>query len=148
MADGSDQAGISPGRPVVVRPGRLRLLQRIEFALWSTSLPKDTDVVLKDAISQLTLFKINPAVRIEVAGHAVENEGVAGKRLAQQRCDRVRTALIRLGVDGHRLIAVGHAWEKPDPPPDWSVAPVAPWNPTPSPPKPSVTLEFIDDPSQ
>jgi hypothetical protein len=31
--------------------------------------------------------------------------------------------------------------------PEWGVAPVAPWNPTPPPPKPFVTLVFIDDPS-
>jgi outer membrane protein OmpA-like peptidoglycan-associated protein len=142
LTDGGEEAGVPPARRVIVGPDPLGILESVPFEPGSAKLPKNADVILRAVVTFLA--RVKPGVRVEVAGHAVAKEGAAGTKLAQQRADRVRAALIGLGIDAERLVAVGHAWEEP--PPE-SVAPAAPWNPVPPPPPPDVRFVFIDDPT-
>jgi OOP family OmpA-OmpF porin len=62
----------------------------------------------------LGVLKDNPELKFEIDGHT-DNSGTAPHNLtlSQQRADAVREQLIKMGVDGSRLIAKGFGDSKP-----------------------------------
>src|SRR5262249_953253 len=86
----------------------VRVLVSIPFASGSARIPGDARTTLA-AVAEALASGVLP--RLEVAGYADAREGPAAARLARQRAERVRDALVALGVDPKRLTAVGHGTE-------------------------------------
>src|SRR6185436_14923290 len=86
------------------------ILHRIPFEPKSATIRKDFEPML-EAVAELVTKRVKG--KVEIQGHADASEGAAGKRLARERAEAVRKALIELGVDSARLVAVGYGSQKP-----------------------------------
>jgi outer membrane protein OmpA-like peptidoglycan-associated protein len=80
------------------------MLNTIPFAVGSTQVQKDVEPMLREIVETLAH---HPSMTLEVDGHADATEGTDPARLATDRAEHVRSALVGLGVDGTRLQAVG-----------------------------------------
>jgi outer membrane protein OmpA-like peptidoglycan-associated protein len=116
-ADGDVGDAHAPSFPVrpLIWAGPERIYPTIHFAPGSTVIPKDNEPLL-DAMATAILSKRVDGT-VEVQGHADPSEGAAAKRLATERAERVRNALIARGVDPSRISAVGYGSRNPLVPP-------------------------------
>jgi outer membrane protein OmpA-like peptidoglycan-associated protein len=105
-----DEDGCPDKGRVIVRRGKLEILDNIYFAAGSRAVPA-VAAQLMDAIA--ATIKGNPQLRsIEVQGHAAANESDA-VGLAVARAQAVRDQLVSRGVQRDRLIARGYGAQKP-----------------------------------
>jgi outer membrane protein OmpA-like peptidoglycan-associated protein len=87
------------------------IIPQIHFAPHVTKLSGGDKDTLKEIAD---LLAVEPLIRrVSVQGHADRTEEPFAKRLSVERAQHAREALIRLGVDPSRLVAVGYGAERP-----------------------------------
>jgi len=85
----------------------------IRFAGGSATMHKDSQVLLDETARVLQEYR---GVRLRIEGHADDGAGKKDNmRLSQARAEAVRDYLIGKGVDGGRLVAIGHGDTRPLP---------------------------------
>ncbi len=97
---------------VVVTKSQIVINEKVEFALNSARIKKESDGLL-DEVAKILVD--NPSIaKVEVQGHT-DTTGPAkiNKRLSQQRADAVMQALIKRGVAKERLVAKGFGGDEP-----------------------------------
>ena len=110
--DDDDGCPDSGGQATVVAGGRIELPEQLQFELDKSTLSKKTEEALVLVAEKL---KSNPGVkRVRIEGHADKAEpSKKAQALSQSRADAVREFLMRRGVDGERLQAVGYGAARP-----------------------------------
>jgi outer membrane protein OmpA-like peptidoglycan-associated protein len=97
---------------VEVAANEIKIKKQIHFETNSAKINPDSTALVEeiaDVINRTTRIK-----RVEIQGHTDNTGGKDhNKTLSQQRANTVREALIALGVDGGRVVAVGYGQEKP-----------------------------------
>jgi len=94
-----------------IRKGTRLILRNLYFKYNSARLLKESDYEMKRL---LNLMKKNPAMKIEVSGHT-DNIGSLkfNKELSLKRAQAVKVYMIKNGLKGDRVTAVGYGFEKP-----------------------------------
>jgi outer membrane protein OmpA-like peptidoglycan-associated protein len=111
-----DRGGDGDGCPergrAEYRRGRMVVHGKIRFKTDSAELADSSDPILDDVARDMKRHKEIRTLRVE--GHS-DNKGDAAynKKLSQERARSVRAALIRRGVPGSRLEAVGYGEVRP-----------------------------------
>ena len=106
-ADGCPDA---PPARVRVSRQRIELLEAVTFEVGTSTLVGDPAVL--DDIAQV--LKDAPGMRIRIEGHTdSEGEAATNLQLSERRAGAVRVALVRRGIDGGRIEAVGLGEEQP-----------------------------------
>lgn len=87
-------------------------LNGVQFELNSSILKGDTTAALNEAVVTL---RANESAKVEVAGHT-DSTGDAKYNLwlSQRRAETVRTFLMKAGIDGERITAVGYGEAEPE----------------------------------
>ncbi|MEQ8276220.1 MAG: OmpA family protein [Deltaproteobacteria bacterium] len=103
-----------PDQPKVVRVTgrRIEILDKVYFKRGRATILKKSLPTLDDLARTL---KSNPQIRkLEISGHT-DNRGASrlNKLLSERRAKAVRVYLMKRGVSGDRLVAVGYGEEKP-----------------------------------
>jgi outer membrane protein OmpA-like peptidoglycan-associated protein len=84
----------------------------ITFTVRSSTIPTESEPLLTG------LAQVARDHRIRIDGYADASEGAAGRRLALERAEHVRAALVERGVDPSHLTVVGNGADSPlDPTP-------------------------------
>lgn len=87
------------------------VLQGITFQVNSSYLMRDSEVLLHEVVEALKAQKTS---KIVIQGHTCDlGEAKYNKWLSQRRANRVLEFLVRHGIDGGRLLAVGYGEEQP-----------------------------------
>jgi outer membrane protein OmpA-like peptidoglycan-associated protein len=107
--DGCPDEG--PAR-VIVENGRIRILENIRFRHGSSEIDSESNSILNQVA--LTM-KANPSIkRVRVEGHTDETgTHELNMQLSRQRAEAVREYLVKRGVKGDRLTAVGYGPDRP-----------------------------------
>jgi OmpA-OmpF porin, OOP family len=107
--DGCPDKGASN---VKIEEGKLVILKKIFFDTNKATIKKQSNAILGEVAGALMSHREIKKVRIE--GHT-DSQGKAekNKTLSQKRAEAVREWLIKKGVDGDRMVAVGYGPEKP-----------------------------------
>jgi outer membrane protein OmpA-like peptidoglycan-associated protein len=105
-----DEDGCPDRGRVIIRRGRLEILDKIYFASGKSTVQPISSPLL-DAIA--ATLNGNPQITsVEVAGHAVDDEANPGG-LASARAAAVHDALVARGVSGARLVKQGYSTTRP-----------------------------------
>jgi len=101
-----------PEPKVVVRKGKIEILEKVQFATGSADLADESTSLLDEVAA--TLKKTPEIKKVRVEGHTDNTGGAAmNKGLSQRRAESVRAYLIKQGVDAGRLTAKGYGQSKP-----------------------------------
>lgn len=112
MDGDKDDDGCPDNAKIVITKKKVFALEKIYFDFARASI-KQESLALIDEIA--TVLKENPEIgRVRIEGHT-DNKGSeeTNQRLSQARTESVRKALIKRGVPGERLEAVGFGEAKP-----------------------------------
>ena len=87
------------------------VLTGITFATATAAIKSESEPKLEVVYE---FMKLKKSARVEISGHT-DNVGKpkANKILSQKRAEACRSYLIAKGIDGSRIIAIGHGAEKP-----------------------------------
>ena len=87
------------------------VLKGVRFNTGSAVLDPSSSTVLEEVAAAL---KAQPEVRVEIQGHT-DDKGAAeaNRELSSRRAEAVRQVLIKAGIDGGRLTAVGYGEDLP-----------------------------------
>lgn len=96
---------------------RLKLPSEIGFLTGKAELTSESDPALEHVKGYLEAKPAITLLRVEVHSDSVGNEK-ANQALSEVRAAAVVNALVKKGVDCHRLIAVGFGSSKPEAPND------------------------------
>jgi outer membrane protein OmpA-like peptidoglycan-associated protein len=105
-----DEDGCPDKGRVIIRKGKLEILDKLYFAAGKSSLQPISSPLL-DAVAA-TLNGNPQLVSIEVAGHAADNEA-GPSALASARAAAVHDALVDRNVSGARLVEQGYSTTRP-----------------------------------
>ena len=91
--------------------GKIEIKQKVYFATGKSTIKERSFELLNQVASAINA---NPGMKVLVEGHTDSvGSNTLNMRLSQRRADSVRDFLIRSGVDGDRLTAIGFGEEKP-----------------------------------
>lgn len=118
--DGAEVArGTNPLNPrddvgektIILEKGKSVLLEGVTFNTGSAVLTRESEKTLEKAFIALVA---NPDIRVEIAGYT-DNVGSAelNDRLSRRRAEAVRAWLVRKGIPGSRMTAVGMGMKDP-----------------------------------
>ena len=97
---------------VVVKKGKIEILEKVEFETGSAALVEDPNSVLDEVVRVLEKNPDISLVRIE--GHTDAQGGAAiNRKLSQNRAKTVLAYLVNKGVSKSRLSAKGYGPDKP-----------------------------------
>lgn len=97
---------------------RKDIIDKVNFAAHNTFFGRNSADLTPATIRALNkvvgILKSNPGFKLTVEGHS-DNTGKAEHNLAlsQKRADEVKKYLVRMGVDGSRLQAIGYGQQRP-----------------------------------
>ena len=109
-----DNAGCPAERKqlVIITPAQLKILDKVYFDTAKASIQKRSNALLDNMAQVLTVHAEIALIQIEghtdTAGNPEQN-----KKLSQDRAEAVKDSLLKKGVAGNRLRAVGFGQEKP-----------------------------------
>lgn len=90
---------------------RVYTLDQVFFATGKAIL---TSVSFKELNELVEVMKFKTGMQIEIGGHTDDvGEDAANQKLSQSRADAVRNYLIKNGIEGRRVSAVGYGEAKP-----------------------------------
>lgn len=95
----------------VVKVGVPIILEGITFATGKADITPESENTLRKALKTLETY---PDISVEISGHT-DNVGsdATNKRLSEKRANAVRDWLVRQGIDGSRITAVGYGESNP-----------------------------------
>lgn len=97
---------------VVLTTEKIEILQKVFFATAKAKIKRKSFELLDNVAQVLRDHKEIGHIRVE--GHTdSRGSNKRNKKLSQRRADAVRNYLIKKGVDGKRLVAIGWGEEKP-----------------------------------
>ncbi|HZZ85390.1 MAG TPA: OmpA family protein [Anaeromyxobacteraceae bacterium] len=112
-----DVPGVAPdGCPrkfklIEVKKDRIEIRQQVHFATGRFKVLKDSFPLLDQVVQALADM---PRVRVRIEGHTDTVGGAAANlKLSQKRAEAVRAYLVKKGIDGARLDAVGYGPNRP-----------------------------------
>ncbi len=96
---------------ITYEPSRIFTLENVYFEFGKSVLMPESFTSLNELVE---LLKAQPAMEIEISGHT-DNVGSSASniKLSQDRAEAVRNYLIRSGISGKRIVAVGYGDTKP-----------------------------------
>ncbi len=96
---------------VIYEDGQFKILDSVHFETGKADIKEDSHSLL-DQVA--LMIKANPDVKVRVEGHTDDTGPKAvNRRLSRARAQSVRRYLMRKGVSGSRLRAVGYGPDKP-----------------------------------
>lgn len=102
-----------PARPsVAIRGNLLTIARQVHFQTNSAEILPDSNTLLEEIAD--VIGKHPELVSIDIQGHT-DNQGqpASNQTLSEARANSVREALIRLGIEGNRLVAHGFGQTRP-----------------------------------
>jgi outer membrane protein OmpA-like peptidoglycan-associated protein len=109
---GGDRDGCPDHPRIVIRKGKVLVYGKVLFPIGSADISPKSERLLDDMARLIA--EPRPVRRLEIQGYT-DSTGDAefNRKLSQTRAEAVRAALIKRGIDGHRLVARGYGEDDP-----------------------------------
>jgi outer membrane protein OmpA-like peptidoglycan-associated protein len=101
-----------PPARVVLTPSAIIIHDKIQFKLGSAEILPESHGLL-DEVARV--FKDNPQIQlVQIEGHTdITGSAAINRKLSKQRAESVRDYLVKAGVEGKRMVALGFGPDRP-----------------------------------